>query len=86
MYVAQLNLYVPDELADRLRNEAKLEGKSLSKHVVEKYLPCDPPKKVFDADFWAEFDRLGPLPDDFVAPSRESTYPEREISFDDIIA
>jgi hypothetical protein len=32
--MAQLNLYVPDELAERLRREAKTAGLSLSRYVL----------------------------------------------------
>jgi hypothetical protein len=83
--VAQLNLYVPDELAERLRKDAEAEGKSISRHVVDKYLHSEPKKKLFSPEFWAAFDELGELPEDFVAPSRTESYPEREISFDGIV-
>lgn len=84
--MAQINLYVPDDIADQLRRDAEAAGKSLSKHIVERITKAEPRKKLFSPEFWAEFDRLGPMPDDFVAPSREDTYPERKISFDDIVA
>ena len=86
MYVAQLNLYVPDELADRLRQDAEAEGKSLSKHVVDKYLNTSVKKPVLGPEFWEKFDKLGPMPEDFVAPTRVDTYPERTVSLDDLPA
>jgi hypothetical protein len=84
--VAQLNLYVPDELAERLRQDAAAEGKSLSKYVVDRYLSDFVKAPILGPEFWEEFDKLGPLPDDFVAPSRIETLPERVVSFDDLPA
>lgn len=34
-YVAQITFYVPDEIARRLRRDAKRAGKSLSAHLTE---------------------------------------------------
>ena len=67
--MAQLNLYVPDQLADQLRREAASAGKSLSKLVVDKYLISSPTKKAFSPGFWQKLQDLGPLSDDFAAPT-----------------
>ena len=84
--MAQLNLYVPDQLAEQLRREAASAGKSLSKLVVEKYLRAAPPGNAFGPVFWKKLHDLGPLPDDFVAPSRDDVQAEPSWSFDDLPA
>jgi hypothetical protein len=81
--VAQLNLYVPDEIAAKLRSGAESEGKSLSSFVVDKFILPSFEQKLFGPEFWRRMDELGPLPDDFVAPPRELD-PDLDWSFDDI--
>lgn len=84
--MAQLNLYVPDEVAARPRREADLQGQSLSKYVAEKYLKIQTGRMAIDAEFLAGLDALGPMPEDFVAPPRETDHQEPDWSFDDLSA
>lgn len=84
MYVAQLNLYVPDAMAEQLRHDAEAAGKSLSKFVVERLTLQTGSAKVFGPEFWKKLEALGPLPPDFVAPHRDDRQPEPEWSFDDL--
>lgn len=86
MDVAQLSIYLPDDIAERLRLEAESTGKSLSKVVLENYLLPHHAKKQFGPEFWAHLQSLGPIPDDFVAPCRDEVFPEPDWSFDDIPA
>jgi hypothetical protein len=62
--VAQLNLYVPNEVADRLKREAAHEGLSLSGYVLRKLEPTP-------GDSWPEgyFDSVcGFLQEDICPP------------------
>ncbi|MCX6610513.1 MAG: hypothetical protein NTW74_06630 [Acidobacteria bacterium] len=84
--MAQLNLYVPDEIAERLKLDAEASGKSLSKFVVDRLLSESTQKKAFGPEFWMKLGALGPLPEDFVAPDRDEKHPDPEWSFDDLPA
>jgi hypothetical protein len=59
--VAQLNLYVPDEIAEDLKTRAKASGKSLSSYVVE-IIESKTAGPTFDWDeHFARLDRTGPV-------------------------
>ena len=61
MYVAQLNLYVPDEVVENLKTRAKASGKSLSSFVVD-IIQARTAETAFDWDeHFARLDRTGPV-------------------------
>ena len=84
--MAQLNLYVTDEVAARLRREADLQGQSLSKYVVSKLVSRRTATPPLGPDFFAALDALGPMPIDFVAPPREVDTQDLDWSVDDLSA
>jgi hypothetical protein len=62
--VAQLNVYVSDELEVKIKREAKREGKSVSAYVLEAVKDRIEPKG-WSPDFVATFGSLGDdFPDD----------------------
>lgn len=86
MYVAQLNLYVPDDVAARLKREAELQGQSLSKYVVSQLVQKRTAILPFGPEFFAGLDALGPMPVDFVAPPREVDTQDLNWAIDDLSA
>jgi len=80
--VAQLNLYVPDEVAKELKQHAAAEGKSLSRYVLDRLQESTSQIPAFGPDFWAHLKRLGPVSDDFVAPKRPGPGALKDISLD----
>ena len=59
--MAQLNLYVPDEIVEDLKTRAKTSGKSLSSFIVE-IIQARTAEAPFDWDeHFARLDRSGPV-------------------------
>lgn len=80
--MAQLNLYVPDELAAELKEEAAAKGVSLSRHVQERLQLRQGPAYAFDGKFWEKLGDLGKASADFQAPKRPGPKQLRTISLD----
>lgn len=80
--MAQLNLYVPDELAAELKEEAALKGVSLSRLVQERLRQERGPVQAFDQGFWQKLSALGKASADFQAPKRPGPKQLRTVNLD----